>query len=448
METTVSVLNTIQASAADISLKGGLLKITGCPDIEYANIERLGSPGIPLLKPDALSTRGFNGAKRFLKEYAQVYTIAFTYATSKVLGLTISQIDSAGNMKTRSYQIASLATEALFCAAIKAIVEADFNITVTGSATPVTLTANAGYTFFTAADMTGVTTMAGVTIAVTQTTIPPHGTKSTAVQREDEHVLITTLAAHGLVTGDVVNISWGITSSFLIDGSGDGGAGYDYRITYASATTFYLDDCVGSGGANDQIVTIKHQATPPRGRYANIEAIKENSGAVATVDYTEFDFYYRDRKVDMLGKSQMSDLKRHRLFVSASLVASPYTATTNYTDFENRLTELLTGKKVAAMGRRTIAPHGDQATSIAGTTPVTVTTLNSHFLKIGDLVAIAGVNTMTINGLAMGIFRVATVPTATTFTLADCLGSGTNAGDITITQLKEEVGYQEVGSIV
>lgn len=79
-----------------------------------------------------------------------------------------------------------------------------------------------------------------------------------------------------------------------------------------------------------------------------------------------------------------------------------------------------------------IAPHGTAATAIAGTTTVTVTTLAAHGLVVGDQVTIAGVATMTINGGSSGTFYVATVPTSTTFTLASCIGSGTNTGTITI----------------
>jgi hypothetical protein len=80
-----------------------------------------------------------------------------------------------------------------------------------------------------------------------------------------------------------------------------------------------------------------------------------------------------------------------------------------------------------------IAPHGTAATAIAGTTTVTVTTLAAHGLQIGDTVRITGVATMVVTGgLGNDLYRVATVPTTTTFTLANTTASGANSGTIVI----------------
>lgn len=95
-----------------------------------------------------------------------------------------------------------------------------------------------------------------------------------------------------------------------------------------------------------------------------------------------------------------------------------------------------------------IAPDGTAATAIAGTSTVTVTTLAAHGLIPGNVVTIASVATMTLTytdnvpfsatygktftGAAGGTFRVATVPTSTTFTLDGVTGTGTNSGTITI----------------
>jgi hypothetical protein len=80
-----------------------------------------------------------------------------------------------------------------------------------------------------------------------------------------------------------------------------------------------------------------------------------------------------------------------------------------------------------------IAPHGTPATAIAGTTTVTVTTLAAHGLQIGDTVRITGVATMVVTGgLGNDLYRVATVPTTTTFTLANTTASGANSGTIVI----------------
>jgi hypothetical protein len=90
-----------------------------------------------------------------------------------------------------------------------------------------------------------------------------------------------------------------------------------------------------------------------------------------------------------------------------------------------------------------IAPHATAGTAIAGTTTVTVTTAAAHLLVPGDIVTLASVATMTLSymnsankvvtGAAGGTFRVATVPTSTTFTLEGVTATGTNSGTITIT---------------
>ncbi len=109
------------------------------------------------------------------------------------------------------------------------------------------------------------------------------------------------------------------------------------------------------------------------------------------------------------------------------------------TNIENCTVDLTVQPVIAPSGTANlaitsvIAPDGTAATAIAGTTTVTVTTLAAHGLMVGDQVTIADVATMTINGAASGTFYVATVPTSTTFTLADCLGAGgANTGTITI----------------
>lgn len=92
-----------------------------------------------------------------------------------------------------------------------------------------------------------------------------------------------------------------------------------------------------------------------------------------------------------------------------------------------------------------IAPNGTPSTAIAGTGTVTVTTLADHLLVAGDVVTIAAVATMTLSylttegkvltGQAGGTFRVATVPSSTTFTLEGVTAAGTNSGTITITSV-------------
>lgn len=93
---------------------------------------------------------------------------------------------------------------------------------------------------------------------------------------------------------------------------------------------------------------------------------------------------------------------------------------------------------------QSIAPSGTAALAVAGTTTVTVTTAAAHGLLPGDVVDLAGAATFlfidtrpggnqTAVATASNVI-VATVPTATTFTLQGVQGNGgTNSGTLTIT---------------
>lgn len=93
---------------------------------------------------------------------------------------------------------------------------------------------------------------------------------------------------------------------------------------------------------------------------------------------------------------------------------------------------------------QSIAPSGTAALAVAGTTTVTVTTSAAHGLLPGDVVDLAGAATFLFIDTRPGSNQtaaatvsnviVATVPTATTFTLQGVLGNGgTNSGTLTIT---------------
>lgn len=93
---------------------------------------------------------------------------------------------------------------------------------------------------------------------------------------------------------------------------------------------------------------------------------------------------------------------------------------------------------------QSISPSGTAALAVAGTTTVTVTTSAAHGLLPGDVVDLAGAATFLFIDTRPGSNQtaaatvsnviVATVPTATTFTLQGVLGNGgTNSGTLTIT---------------
>jgi hypothetical protein len=93
---------------------------------------------------------------------------------------------------------------------------------------------------------------------------------------------------------------------------------------------------------------------------------------------------------------------------------------------------------------QSIAPDATAATAVAGTATVTVTTAAAHGLLPGDVVNLAGAATFLFIDTRPGSLQtaaatvnnviVASVPTATTFTLQGVRGNGsTNSGSLTIT---------------
>lgn len=125
---------------------------------------------------------------------------------------------------------------------------------------------------------------------------------------------------------------------------------------------------------------------------------------------------------------------------------------TNLSGADNQTTYTPNATPATALSN-VIAPDGTAGNVIGGTSVVTVTSAAAHLLRPGDYVQIAGAATFlmtytnnvplsnnadygkTFSGATGGLFRVATVPSPTTFTLDGVTGNGlTNTGaSVTIT---------------
>jgi|NOAtaT_6_FD_contig_111_550296_length_1995_multi_3_in_0_out_0_2 hypothetical protein len=155
-----SVINSPQAASADLSVNGGVINVTTVdnqfPAVRYSNIRTGGA-----------------GAVLFTGEQLQVTTVAFSAANNATYKLSVSQIINGEAVnRTFFYTSDSNATAAEICAAFVAQINAsEVKITASGSGSPLTLTAQAGYPIFTVtlvANFTSQTTgTAGIAAAYT-----------------------------------------------------------------------------------------------------------------------------------------------------------------------------------------------------------------------------------------------------------------------------------------
>lgn len=132
-----SVINSPQAASADLDINGGVINVTTVnnrfPAVVYDNLTHLGA-----------------GVVTFVAEQLQVTTLVFSAANNTTYKFTLSQeVDGETKMQTFFYTSDANATTAEICAAFVAQVNASsFKVTASGSGSPITLTAQAGYPIF------------------------------------------------------------------------------------------------------------------------------------------------------------------------------------------------------------------------------------------------------------------------------------------------------------
>lgn len=132
-----SVINSPQAASADLDINGGVINVTTVnnrfPAVVYDNLTHLGA-----------------GVVTFVAEQLQQTTLVFSAANNTTYKFTLSQeIDGETKMQTFFYTSDANATTAEICAAFVAQVNASsFKVTASGSGSPITLDAQAGYPIF------------------------------------------------------------------------------------------------------------------------------------------------------------------------------------------------------------------------------------------------------------------------------------------------------------
>ncbi len=135
--TSWSVINSPAAASADLDINGGVINVTTVnnrfPAVVYDNITHLGA-----------------GVVTYVGETLQVTTVAFSASNNVTYKLTLTQeIDGETRNQTFFYTSDANASLAEICAAFVAqINNSSFRVTASGSGSPLTLTAQAGYAKF------------------------------------------------------------------------------------------------------------------------------------------------------------------------------------------------------------------------------------------------------------------------------------------------------------
>lgn len=251
-------------------------------------------------------------------EIVQIGTITYTPASNTRYAFYIDQvINGVTNTILVDYTSDSTGTDAEIAAAILANVNAAqasgaIQVVATGSATPVTLTAQTGYPLFT------VRTVTGVTYASAQTNINA-ALQAGAITNATPRVV--TAVAHGLKTGDTVTFA-------SVAGAGNADVNGTKRITYLTVDTFSIDGTSNTGAVTVASATCVKVAQASFGSPTMVEA----SMAANEIDFTALSTSWYDA-IDIEAQLEGEVSLFVRLWCASSLIASPYTATTNYSQF-------------------------------------------------------------------------------------------------------------------
>jgi len=268
----MSQINNLQAKAyvmntpiaSDFTISNGILNVNGLSlDIPYEDA-RLLTVG------DSQSNGGVRGLERSRIAQSKIFSVTFSATANTTYQFNISGVNSqTGLSDSYSVSFTSGGTTSLAeiaSALVAATNGLNLSVVATGAGSPVTLTS-------TDASLQ-VSAVSNVTVAAAQTTYAPNGTPAVAIRSTvapdgtpanavagTTTVTVTTAAAHGLLPGDVVDISGATTFAFIDTRPGNqstAGAVSDVVIaTVPTATTFTLQSVKGNGGANGGTLTIR-----------------------------------------------------------------------------------------------------------------------------------------------------------------------------------------------
>lgn len=265
----MSQINNLQAKAyvmntpiaSDFTISNGILNVNGLSlDIPYEDA-RLLTVG------DSQSNGGVRGLERSRIAQSKIFSVTFSATGNTTFQFNISGVNSqTGLSDSYSVSFTSGGTTSLAeiaSALVAATNGLNLSVVATGAGSPVTLTS-------TDASLQ-VSAVSNVTVAAAQATFAPNGTPATAIRSTvapdgtpatalagTTTVTVTTAAAHGLLPGDVVDISGAATFNFIDTRPGNQStvaAVSDVVIaTVPTATTFTLQSVKGSGTNTGTIV--------------------------------------------------------------------------------------------------------------------------------------------------------------------------------------------------
>ena len=248
--------------ASDFTISNGILNVNGLSlDIPYedARLLTVGDNG------------GVRGLERSRIAQSKIFSVTFSATANTTYQFNISGVNSQTGLSD-SYSVSFTSGGATSLAEIASALVAATNglnlsVVATGSGSPVTLTS-------TDASLQ-VSAVSNVTVAAAQTTYAPNGTPATAIRSTvapdgtpgtavagTTTVTVTTAAAHGLLPGDVVDLSGAATFNFIDTRPGANQAAAsavsDVVIaTVPTSTTFTLQGVQGDGNTNSGTLVIR-----------------------------------------------------------------------------------------------------------------------------------------------------------------------------------------------
>ena len=253
-------------------------------------------------------------------ETLNVQSLAITAANNAEYYFSVKQtVNGVDKIVNFFYVSDATGTQAEVTAAIIAtftaqLAQGGIYVTATGSTSPATLTANAGYPLFTiynvSSNIVVTNGMANINTALQA------GSITNAAPR------VVTAAAHGLVTGQAIEFA-------LVAGAGAATVnGTQWRVTVLSASTFSLDGSTAGGAvtvASATGVLVAQEAYgSPSGVNADFSANAQSYSATTGQLYDSYDIVQ-----EIAGETLFTS----RIWCNANLAASPSTATTNYSQF-------------------------------------------------------------------------------------------------------------------
>ena len=337
--TTYSVLNTVGATAGDLSFLAGSLNV--------AITSSTGSGTFPTMKYAKINSFSIKPA---LLEKALTVRVSYTAADNTEYSVVVRQTNSLGVMtqylgKVNDSGVGATNTTIGDALAASLTGQGNFTATHSGANAYIDIVGATGYPLFTASAGEN-TTVANQMPAGASVTIASNNTVTAA----NGGTVIVTSAAHGLLVGNIVTAT-ATGGTAWVTGT--------YRVkTIPSATSFTMADLVtgnGIAGTATDTGTVVMVASDSYGLGATLAALATNgtglysalSAAVSGTLYRAYTFTYDFDVPGAGGDKSVRSGNTHILYVKESL-ASALLPDTNFTNFDIALREHMNAFVLAA----------------------------------------------------------------------------------------------------